>query len=99
MLFTFEKCGGCHTCEIACSFKCNQSFNHHESLMRIVPDGDGFKIRFVEPGEVGSAVCDGCAGLEEPMCATYCHDPERMKEIVAEYLAQRQAEEEGEEKE
>ena len=82
MIFEFKKCGGCGTCEIACSFRRHGFFDRHSSLIRVVDEGDDFKVSFIEQQD---KQCDGCVELEEPMCATYCHDPDRLIEIIDQY--------------
>ncbi len=89
MTYAFDKCGGCFTCELSCSFRRNGSFNHHESLIRVVEDGQHFCLRFATPEETGGPVCDGCADLEEPACAKFCHDPAKLAEIIREHILDR----------
>ena len=89
MLYAFDECAGCLSCEIACGYKSFNSFNRHNSLIRVIEMDSGFRIRFTEKGEVGDLECDGCAGMEKPVCVTYCPYPVRLTEIVKEYVKTR----------
>lgn len=82
MHFEFDNCGGCKTCEIACSFKCYGFFDHHRSLMQVVESDGKFGVCFVEDQDIR---CNGCMDLEMPMCVRYCHEPDRLLEIINEY--------------
>jgi Fe-S-cluster-containing hydrogenase component 2 len=86
MIFPFDKCGGCRTCEIACSFKFNGVFNHFLSAMQVVEQSDGYSLLFSEGELPGGFVCDGCKGLDTPMCVEYCNDQEELKEIIQSFL-------------
>ena len=87
MTFDFHQCGGCRTCEIACSYKCTGSFNHHLSAVRVVENPWGYQIVFSEGELPGGCICDGCKDLETPMCVEYCHDPEEMTGLIERFLS------------
>lgn len=73
--FATESCTGCRTCELACSY-------HHRGVFQ--PSISSIKIKgndklprlsvmlYLENSD-GHLACDGCIGLEEPLCVTYCN--------------------------
>lgn len=88
MVFAFDECGACKTCEIACSYRFTGEFNHKLSALEVIdnPEGDGFAVDLNEtPGRNGRFVCDGCKDAEEPFCLRYCHKREELRQIIEEY--------------
>lgn len=60
-----DKCVGCRTCELACSFQKSGVFNPEKSNIRIYFDSEGgldIKIQ---------ASCD-CSEVERPLCVELC---------------------------
>ena len=93
MIFDMPDCGGCRTCELACSFKHLGKFNADVSSLQVLErkDGPGFRIRLVEEGEAGERFpCDLCRDRETPLCLEYCHEKEQLEEILKEF-AQRKS--------
>lgn len=88
MLFELEDCGGCKTCEIACSYKLTGEFNHRVSGIEIVERGDkkGYDVNLLSRPKNSRLACDGCKDLEEPFCLQYCHRRDALKEIIAEFI-------------
>jgi len=88
MLFTLNGCGGCKTCEIACSFKQTGEFNHQVSGIEIIEkiDEKGYDVRLLECPESERLACDGCKDLEEPFCLHYCHKRDDLGGIIREFL-------------
>lgn len=84
MFFEFQDCGGCKTCEIACSFLKSGEFNHSVAAIEVVArEGDrGYDVRFFTESPDGRYACDGCPGREEPMCVQYCRKYEDLMEII-----------------
>ncbi len=83
-----EECGGCQTCEIACSFKLTGEFNPLVSSMEIIElDGmPGYKVRIYEDNDGNRIGCDGCLNVDgDPYCVQYCHKPVELKEIIYRY--------------
>ena len=82
MKFSFSDCGGCRSCELACSYQKSSEFNLNNSAIKIrqLPQG-GFEIVLQESAS-GSVYCDGCKDEEEPMCIQYCHSKEKLAEYV-----------------
>jgi Fe-S-cluster-containing hydrogenase component 2 len=90
MDFEMNDCGGCETCEIACSFRHTKEFNHLVSSIEIIglEDRPGYKVRITEDPSGGRFACDGCAGLDEPMCVQYCPKREKLTEIIETFKSQ-----------
>jgi carbon-monoxide dehydrogenase iron sulfur subunit len=62
-----DKCTGCRTCEIACSFHFNKTFNPESSKIKIHFETSTGNMKIsIEKG------CDKCKGEEEPLCAKFC---------------------------
>ena len=69
-----DKCTGCRTCEIACSYHHVMAFNRKISSIEVK--------RFVEEGLYEPVIykeavarrkaCDLCEGEEMPLCVKYC---------------------------
>lgn len=94
MLFKLENCGGCKTCEIACSYKLTGEFNHRVAGIEIVErkDGPGYDVRLLVKPEGERLACDGCQDLEEPYCLKYCHQRDGLKKIIERFIEIRQKE-------
>ena len=92
MLFEFKNCGGCKTCEIACSYRFSGAFNHHMSAVKVVEKRGqaGFAVDINDEQGAVRFACDGCADLEAPMCAEYCHDPEEFVKLIGEFVRLKQ---------
>ncbi|MFH1490199.1 MAG: hypothetical protein ABII06_14945 [Pseudomonadota bacterium] len=62
-----QKCYGCRTCELACSF-------HHEGVFAL--SLSSIKIsRSNLTGKMGwkiDSTCDSCVGEDQPLCVKYC---------------------------
>ena len=67
ILRDLEKCYGCRTCELACSF-------HHQQVF--APALSSIKIsRSNQTGKMGwhiDSTCDLCVGEDQPLCVTFC---------------------------
>jgi len=70
-----KDCTGCRTCEIACSFHHQGSFSPAVSSITIVDRWEelGFAVSFYQKDQGGHRSCDGCRGLDEPLCVKYCN--------------------------
>jgi Fe-S-cluster-containing hydrogenase component 2 len=88
MIFHMASCGGCRTCEMACSFRHTGEFAPAVSSIRILDkaDGHGFEVSLAEDGYEKRRICDGCHGLEEPFCVQYCEKAEDLEAILKEFL-------------
>ena len=88
--FDMPTCGGCRTCEMACSFHHTREFNPAVSSIKIVnldgPTPFGvWLVREGEAAEVASRACDFCRGLPEPLCLQFCRKRDELKAILEEF--------------
>lgn len=88
MLLDMENCGGCRTCEIACSFHHTGEFKPSISSIKILDKktGDGYYIFLAESDQGEVKACDGCQNLKEPMCLEPCREREELEKIIREFL-------------
>src|SRR4030065_727491 len=87
MIFELKDCGGCRTCEMACSFKFTGNFNYQDSAFHVInkEDGSGYLIELVEdPNALHQ--CDGCEGLDEPMCVQFCHFKDELRGFIQQLM-------------
>jgi len=84
-------CGGCRTCEMACSFHHTGEYNPSVSSIRIVEDnGDGgYCVLLIDESHGSGFACDGCNGLETPLCVQYCREKEELEDILRDFLQAR----------
>lgn len=63
---------GCRTCELACSQHHADFFQPSISSIEISGSPkEGFKIVLYAAPQEGHVACDGCRGLQEPLCLKY----------------------------
>lgn len=91
MIFEMPICGGCRTCEMACSFKHKGEFIPAVTSIKILDkeDGPGYRVELVEVNEGLNLACDGCEGLEVPLCLDYCQKNEELEKILKEFWNRR----------
>jgi len=84
MLFDMPTCGGCRTCEIACSYHHIGEFAPSISSIKILNkvDGVGYHVLFLEEDDESGRACDGCAVLEIPYCVEVCKQEEELKKML-----------------
>lgn len=84
MKFTFPDCGGCQSCQLACSYHLTGEFNPSAAAIEIKERaGGGYEVTLHEgPSQAGNP-CDGCAGLDMPFCVRYCHARQALMECVS----------------
>lgn len=84
MIFDMETCGGCRTCELACSFHHKGEFIPEASSIKILDNkkGAGFIVLFVEKSDGSSIPCDGCKSIKRPLCVQYCKDYKKLEEMI-----------------
>ena len=79
-------CTGCGTCELACSFHHSGTFCPSISSIEIIdqPASLGFEVAVYLKPEKGRRACDGCRGLDGPLCVQYCPAIARkeLREII-----------------
>ena len=74
MKFSFPDCGGCRSCELACSYRFAGEFDPRKSAVEVAEkQGGGYEVTLHEAASGGRNACDGCIDLEDPMCTRYCH--------------------------
>lgn len=86
MIFDMPTCGGCRTCEIACSYHHTGEFVPKVSSIKILnkEDGAGYRVLFIEEGDERGKACDGCADLDVPYCVQVCKEEEELKKMLRE---------------
>lgn len=95
MIFDMPTCGGCRTCEIACSFHHKEEFNPALSSIKILDKKNepGFYVMLVEESDGQSISCDGCKGLEVPLCMEYCKEKDELEKMIKELMQKKEREE------
>lgn len=89
MIFDMTSCGGCRTCELACSFKHREEFIPAISSIKILDKekGAGFLVYIAEGKDGPEMPCDGCKELGVPMCMQYCPKSKDLEKILEEFMA------------
>jgi Fe-S-cluster-containing hydrogenase component 2 len=98
MKFAMPTCGGCRTCELACSFHHTGEFMPAVSSLTISEktDGPGYDVLISEAPEGKRRACDGCEGREVPLCVVYCREHDDLSEILKEFDTRTDRRERGE---
>jgi len=88
MIFDMPECGGCRTCELACSFHHEKKFNPEISSLKIwdKEDRKGYLVEIIEGQHGKRYSCDGCKDLEIPLCVQYCKETEKLTEFINKVL-------------
>ena len=89
-VFDMPLCGGCRTCEMACSFHHKGEFEPAISSIRILNEEGKvpYRVWLIREGEeckIEGIPCDGCKNLEEPLCLQFCRKKEDLKKILEEF--------------
>ena len=84
MFFDMPSCGGCRTCELACSYHHAGKFNYAFSSLRVIDkeSEEGFQIELIEEREGVRFPCDACKGLNIPACVEYCKECDTLKQMI-----------------
>ena len=87
MKFDMPTCGGCRTCELACSFHHTGDFGPAVSSLKVIEkaDGPGYFVVVKEEKEGGGFACDGCKGLDHPLCVDYCREADDLYQMLQEF--------------
>lgn len=87
MIFDMLSCGGCRSCEMACSFHHVGEFRPSVSSIRITDkeDGIGFHVLLVEKADDQHRACDCCQGLEVPLCVQYCKERDVLEGVIKQF--------------
>ena len=90
MIVDMASCGGCRTCEMACSFYHTGEFNPAVSSIKILErdDGLGFRVSLAETNSAPQRACTGCTELPTPWCVQYCEKAEDLTEILRQFMAE-----------
>jgi Fe-S-cluster-containing hydrogenase component 2 len=88
MLFKMDKCGGCRTCELACGYHHEGVFRPAMSSIRIVEkEGEpGYAVMLEEETTGSTKACDGCEGLDVPLCVEYCRERDDLAKMILELM-------------
>jgi Fe-S-cluster-containing hydrogenase component 2 len=91
LVFDFPGCGGCTTCELACSFHHTGFFSSANSSIKIISNKgkEGYAIEFHQQAKENIPICDGCSGLDTPLCMQFCKESEKLGEIIEEFTNKR----------
>ena len=91
MQFDMPSCGGCRTCELACSFHHTGAFLPASSSLKVLEktEGPGYVVTLREEAEGGSRACDSCEGIDIPLCIEYCREMDDLYKILEEFKARR----------
>jgi Fe-S-cluster-containing dehydrogenase component len=84
ILFDMLSCGGCRTCELACSFHHTREFVPSVSSLKVLAkeDGPGYRVLLVRESSGGSIPCDLCKNLDVPLCMEYCREMDDLGKIL-----------------
>lgn len=94
MRFDMPSCGGCRTCEMACSFHHLGEFVPTASSL-IIEDKEnalGCEVVFVDVTDGQRLGCDGCQDLDVPLCVEYCKESDDLWKILQGFLEKRSKE-------
>lgn len=91
MVFDMPSCGGCRTCEMACSFHHTGEFAPAVSSLVVLDkeDGPGCEVLLMAENAENRIACDGCEGLDVPLCMDYCKESDDLWKIIQEFLEKR----------
>ncbi|HSR09847.1 MAG TPA: hypothetical protein VLS90_00275 [Thermodesulfobacteriota bacterium] len=86
-IFEMPDCGGCRSCELACSFHHVGEFKPSVSSIQILENerGSPYNVGIVARADKEAMPCDDCKDLEEPLCVQYCRKKDELKEILGNY--------------
>ncbi len=88
MIFEMPSCGGCRTCEMACSFHHRGEFIPAISSIKILDKekGPGYDVFLAGKSDAEHMACDGCRKLTVPLCVEYCTKSKDLEKILEEFL-------------
>jgi Fe-S-cluster-containing hydrogenase component 2 len=96
VVFDMPSCGGCRTCELACSFHHTQEFIPSVSSLKVLSkeEGPGYQVLLVAESRGKNIACDGCKGLDVPLCMEYCKEMDDLGKILLTFEERRVQEKE-----
>jgi len=91
MKFVYKmfSCGGCRTCEMACSYREHKTFSFDDSCIRILEadQGNGYSVSFMHPEGYEDNPCLVCINEQnEPLCIQFCNEPQELTDILHRYV-------------
>jgi Fe-S-cluster-containing dehydrogenase component len=91
MTYDMLSCGGCRTCEMACSYHHTGEFGDSVSSFRVIDkeDSRGAKIEFLEKPEGARPACDRCEGLDVPLCVEWCREADDLMMHLMDFMGER----------
>jgi Fe-S-cluster-containing hydrogenase component 2 len=80
--FNTDLCTGCGLCEIMCAFHHKKVFSRRLASIEVSEflKDKNRRITLHDKDEDGHISCDGCKGLNEPLCIKYCY-PKAIIEV------------------
>ena len=86
--FATQTCGGCRSCELACSFHHARIFQHGLSSI-VITNTRKPMITFYRESAEGHLACDRCQGLSVPLCFEFCPSGgrEELEELFRKHLS------------
>lgn len=87
MVFDMPSCGGCRTCELACSFHHTGEFAPAASSLVVLDKDDepGCEVMLMTESAGKRIACDGCKDLDIPLCMDYCKESDDLWKILREF--------------
>ena len=91
MEFDMPSCGGCRTCELACSFHHRGEFIPSASSLKVLEkkEGRGYTVLLKQEPDGSGPACDGCDDLEIPLCVEYCREVDDLFKILQKFNARK----------
>ncbi len=82
--FEMPSCGGCSTCELACSFHHTGEFSPANSSLKIKrkPGEEGYQVEILDKSGGSRQSCDACQDLDVPLCVEYCRESDDLGKIL-----------------
>lgn len=90
MKHDMPSCGGCRTCEMACSFHHTGEYTPSVSSIKILEkeSGAGYFVLITEKSGPEGFACDLCAGLARPLCIQVCREENDLADILKKFAPQ-----------
>jgi len=88
MPYEMPSCGGCRTCEMACSFHLTGEFAPSRSALHILEqtNAQGYVVTLTPSGGSGLP-CRDCLNGKTPPCVQYCEKSQDLIRIIEQGVA------------
>lgn len=88
MIFEMPTCGGCRTCEMACSFRHKGEFIPSVSSIKIIDkEGEpGFVVSIAECQDGETMGCDCFTKQLTPLCIEHCIKSKDLGQLFKDFL-------------